>query len=53
MNFDPRGFEAQCIDCGRTFYIPWETMCDAGFCDECVEKRKKADASPKEPRDGQ
>jgi hypothetical protein len=42
---DPKGFKAKCIWCGKPFYIPWVTMCDAGICDECLAKAKTADKS--------
>jgi hypothetical protein len=37
--YDHRGLRAVCIECRRPFYIPWETMCDAGVCDPCMAER--------------
>jgi hypothetical protein len=39
--YDPRGFKARCMECSKDFYIPWETMCDAGICDGCMAKKPK------------
>jgi hypothetical protein len=47
MAYDPRGFKAHGIKCRRVFYIPWETMNDAGYCDKCVAEMRE-----KEKREG-
>lgn len=39
--YDPRGFKATCMECGKPFYIPWETMGDAGICGKCMAKKPK------------
>lgn len=46
QEYDPRGLNAKCVGCGKPFYIPWETMCDAGYCDACMNKKPKR-AAPK------
>jgi hypothetical protein len=37
--YDPRGFKTTCLNqkCKKVLYIPWETMNDAGYCDDCVK----------------
>jgi hypothetical protein len=50
MSYDPRGFKAICIECRKPFYIPWETICDAGICDECMRPKPRPSTSQEPPQ---